>query len=85
MGGVADAEQAGTRPVAEVIDGDGEEFDVAPIFEFVGATAEKWSDRFKFGAKGGQTFFLDSVEGAFGDDVGALPVVAAIDGDKKFS
>ncbi len=85
MGGIADAEKARAGPVAEAIDGDGEEFDVAPIFQLRSAALEKGSDGFKVTAKGGQAFSLESSKRALGNHVGALPIVFAIESDEDFS
>jgi hypothetical protein len=85
VGGIADAEKAAAGPVAQAIDGDGEQLDVAPIFQFGGAALEEGRDGFEVAAKSGQAIFLDSSESVFGDDVGALPVITAIDSYEELS
>src|ERR1700722_6066224 len=85
MGGVADAEQATAGPVAQAVDGDGEKFDVAPIFQVGGAALQKWRNSFEVAAKSRQAIFLDGCESPFGDDVGALPVITSIDSYEEFA
>src|ERR1700686_2050007 len=84
VGGVADAEEAAAGPVAQAIDGYGEKFDVGPIFQAGGAALEERGDGFEVAAKSEQAIFLDGGESAFGDDVGALPVIVAIDSYEEF-
>jgi len=79
VGGVADAEQAAAGPVAQAIDGDGEQLDVTPIFQLGGAALQEGSDGLEVAAKGGQAIFLDGSETVFGDYVGALPVITAVE------
>jgi len=83
--GIADAEKAAAGPVAQAIDGDGEELDVVPIFQFDGAALQNGGDRFEVVAKGGQAIFLDGCESTLGDDVGALPVIAAVESYEELS
>src|ERR1700682_128086 len=78
VGGVADAEESAARPVAQAVDGDGQEFDVAPVFQLGGAALQKWCDSFEVLAKRGQALFLDGVESAFSYDVRALSVITAV-------
>ena len=79
VGGVANAEEAAAGPVAQAIDGDREQLDVAPLSQLGGAALEEGGDGFEVGAKSGQAIFLDGSESAFGDDVGALPVITAVE------
>ena len=85
VGGVADAEEAAAGPVAQAVDGDGEQLDVAPIFQLGGAALEEGGDGFEVGAKSGQASFLDGSESVFGDDVGALPVITAVESYEKLT
>jgi len=85
VGGIADAEQAAAGPLAQAIDGHGEQLDVAPIFQLGGAALEERGDGFEVAAKSGPAIFLDGCESAFGDDVGALPVITAVDSYEEFS
>lgn len=83
VGGIADAEEAAARPVAQAIDSDGEQLYVAPILQLGGAAMEEGRDGFEVAAKSGQAIFLDGSESVFGNDVGALPVITAIESYEK--
>jgi len=82
VGGVADAEKAGAVPAGEVIDLDGEEFDLVPVSEIVYAVGKEGNEAGDGGAEGGKASGLDhGGEGVLGDEEGALEVVCAIDED----
>lgn len=83
MGSVADAEQAGRRPLQEAVDLDGEELDFVPGVDLGGATDEEGNDVLDALLKGGKTGLLNLGEGVFGDDVADLEVVVAIDEDDE--
>lgn len=83
MGGVADAEQAGGRPLLKAIDLDGEKFDLVPGVDLGGASGEEGNDALNALLKGRDAGLLDLGEGAFGDDVADLKVVVAIDEDDE--
>src|ERR1700692_614667 len=85
VGGVADAEESAAGPVAQAVDGDGEQLDVAPVFQLGGAAFKEGGDGFEVVAKSGQAIFLDGYESAFGDDAGALPVITAIESYEEFA
>ena len=78
MRGVADAEEPGPPPISQPIDRDGEQLDVVPAFQFVdpvGRNGDISTIRSR-NARGPPNSRLDP---ALRDDVGALPVVAAIE------
>src|SRR5580704_12898518 len=78
VGGIADAEKAAAGPVAQAVDGDGQQLDVAPVFQLGGAPLQKGCDGFEIVTKSEQALFLDGFESAFRYDAGALPVITAI-------
>ena len=77
VGGVADAEEAGAVPAVETVDLDGEELDLVPVGDLVYAVGEEGDEAGDGGPEGGEASGLDrGGEGVFGDDEGALVVVA---------
>ncbi len=83
MGGVADAEEAGGGPALEVVELDGEEFDLVPGVDGLSAAiGEEWGELRDAGLERGETLLLDGGEGAFGDDDAGLEVVVAVDEDE---
>jgi hypothetical protein len=83
VGCIADAEEAGKRPAFEVIDLDGEQLDLVPGVEAGGAAGEEWGDALNTFAEGRKACLLDLGKGSFGDDVGGLEVLDAIDEDEE--
>ena len=81
--GIADTEQAGARPLAQAIDGDGQELYVVPIFPGGGAIAEERRDRGDVLGESRQTFLLERGQGVLGNYVGALPVITAVESDQN--
>src|SRR4029077_13788250 len=84
VGAVADTEQAGARPFAKAINANTEEIDVLPVGEIGHPIAEMGRDVRDVGAKRGQATALNFLVGAFQDDPGTLPVVAAVDRNEHF-
>ena len=78
VGGVADAEESAAGPVAQAVDGDGQQLDVAPVFQLGGAPLQKGCDGFEVLAKSGEAFFLNSLQAAFADDLGTLERITPV-------
>ena len=57
----------------------GEELDLVPRVDLGGAIGEERDDACDALLEGGEAFLLDLREGAFGDEVGDLEVVDAVD------
>src|SRR5947209_4450657 len=76
---VTDTEQAGFMPAREAIDSDGEQLHIIERCEFCDAIGEERRLPDDIGAERIETAAMNLVNRAFGDDIPALPIVAAID------
>src|SRR5690242_12780477 len=79
MRGIADAKQAGLVPLLQPVDLDGEQLDVVEARDLIHAIAQKRRQLHNPLAKLRQAFALHPVDAALGNDIGALPVVAAVE------
>src|SRR5215207_8920365 len=79
MGGVADTQQPGAIPLPEVVDPDRQQFDVSPISQLAEPSGQEWSQCGDGLAKRRQPPLANLLESSFGDHVGDLPVLAAVD------
>ena len=80
MGGVTDAKKPGPRPFFQPVHCHGQKLDLVEVLDrFVDAARGKAGDRFQAISELGQAVRLDGVEAALGDQIGALPVIGAID------
>ena len=82
MGRIADAEEPGAVPALEAIDRDGQQLDVVPGRDLADAVGEGWIERRQLGAKGLEALGAQPVEAAFGNDISALPIIAAVERDE---
>ena len=81
--GVADAEQTRRGPSFEMIDLHGEEFDLVPGVDLGDAVGEEGGDACDALLEGFEALLLDLREAVFGNDVGDLEVVDAVDEDDE--
>ena len=77
--GIADAQQAGSVPVPQPIDRDGQQLDIGPVAEFTDAVAQIGRQTHDFLAKGRQAGPMNPFEPALRDHERALPVISAIE------
>ena len=82
MGRIADAEQPRAIPALEAVDGHGEKLDVIPGGDLADAVGEGRIEAHQRGAKGLQPLGAQPVEAALGNDIGALPIIAAVERDE---
>ena len=79
MGGVADAKQAGPGPTLQAIDRHREQLHIVPCLHVGDAVLQDRHHRHDIVTKGVEAARLDRIVLALGDDIGALPVVAAVE------
>ena len=78
---VADAQQARPPPLFEAIDSDAQELDVVPAFQFADPVGEEGRHVENPPAERFKPLRLDLFDAALLDDIGALPVIAAVEHD----
>src|SRR5215469_8040337 len=66
-----------------MIDPDRKQLDIVPVLQFLRTPSQEWSYLRKVITKSNQTSRFDLVEAVLRDDVGALPVIAAIQGNEN--
>ena len=76
---IADAEKAIARPVFKPIDGDAEKLDRFETLEFADAICDRGRNLRDAGAKTVDPCRTNAIEFTFGNDIAALPVIAALD------
>src|SRR3546814_5438432 len=81
MRGVADREQAGTRPAGEAVERDREQFDIVEAADGVDARGQPWNERRHIVAESRDPARLDRRETALFADLRALPIIPARDRD----
>jgi len=79
VSGVADAEQAGTLPLAQAVDLHREELDRVPVRQLADPVAEERHHGGNGVAERRQAPTTQLVVPTLGDDEGALPVVTAVE------
>ena len=79
---IADAEQARPAPVLEAVHRDGEQLQIVPGSDLLDAIGEFRIEAGDGGAERIKPLAAEHVEAAFGDDIGALPIVAAVECDE---
>ena len=82
---IADAKQPRTPPFRQTIDGDAEEFDVVEALQFADAVGKKRRHVEDPPAERIKSFRLDFFDAALRNDIGALPVIAAIEHDHQLA
>src|ERR1700756_51453 len=83
MRGVANTKQPRLMPKRQPVDGDGEQINVVKAFEFGGAARQKWRKLFDTLPERRDAPRLELRGRAFGNDIAALPIGAAIDEDEN--
>src|SRR5436305_15042236 len=79
MRGVADAKQTRFVPAGETVDADREQFHIIERGDLCTAIGEEWRLPYDLGAKRVKTAAMDLCYGAVRHDIGALPIISAID------
>src|ERR1700681_4496613 len=79
MSGISEAQKAAAPPLAQAIDGNRQQLDIAPVFQLVRAPAQEESDTRNVFAKRRQPFLPDHFEVSLRDHVCALPIVGAVE------
>src|SRR5436305_15131904 len=79
MRGVADAKQTRFVPAGETVDADREQFHIIERGDLCTAIGEEWRLPYDLGAKRVKTAAMDLFYGALRNDIGALPIITAID------
>ena len=82
MSGVADAQKPGPVPRAQAIHRYAQQLDIGPIPQLVDPVPQVGSEARDLLTQRRQTTSMDLVEPAFGDHVGALPVIFAVEHHK---
>ena len=82
MRGVADAEQAQAVPARHAVDRDGQKLDLVPVGDLAGAVGERRHRACDVGAERRQALAVHLFDRALRNDVGALPIVAAVEHDE---
>ena len=80
---IANAQEPGSPPFLQPIDRDAEQLDVVPAFQFADPVGEKRRHFDDAAAEGFEALGLHPLDAAFRNDIGALPVIAAIEHDHE--
>ena len=85
MSCVADAEQPRPVPSPETVHANGQQLEIIEALDFSRAPLEERRQLFEIVLECGDAPLADVGEGALGDDIAALPVVAAVDHDEDMA
>ena len=80
---IADAQEPRAPPFSQPIDGDAEQADVVPALQFADPVGQERRHFHELTAEGFEALRLHALDPALRDDIGALPVVAAIQHDHQ--
>ncbi len=80
---VSNAQQPGTRPILQPVDGDGEKADLIPIVQFLHAITKEGLHIRDLALKGGDAPLANLIGGPFRDNERTLPIGVAIDQDEN--
>src|SRR5258708_33295550 len=75
---VSEAQEAAPPPLAQAVDGNRQQLDIVPIFQFVRAPAQERSNTRDVFAKCHQTFLTDFFQASLLNYIRALPIVSAV-------
>src|SRR5258708_31659913 len=75
---VSEAQEAAPPPLAQAVDGNRQQLDIVPIFQFVRAPAQERSNTRDVFAKCPQTFLTDFFHASLLNYIRALPIVSTV-------